>query len=72
MMQDFRVIEPFVAVAPLSGARRQFNAGETVACDTAKGGSTVTVEVGGSFAAYFLVERSVFETCCKWKPGSLL
>jgi hypothetical protein len=50
----------------ISGAQQQFTAGEIVACDTAQNGSTLTLEVGGDFTLYFLVERSVFEACCKW------
>jgi hypothetical protein len=66
MQQAFKVIRPFTALAPISGAQRQFTEGEIVGCDTAQSGSSVTIEVGGAFTAYFLVERSVFETCCRW------
>jgi hypothetical protein len=66
MRQEYEVTRPFAALAPISGAQQQFTAGEIVACDTAQNGSTLTLEVGGDFTLYFLVERSVFEACCKW------
>jgi hypothetical protein len=68
MRVEYMVIVPFTAVAPISGARQQFAAGEIVACDTAQSGSTLTLEVGGGYTLFFLVERSVFEACCKYTP----
>ncbi len=66
MLQEFKVIRPFEATAPISGTKRQFSPGEIVVCDKKQSGSTLTLEVGGAFTAFFLVERSVFEACCKW------
>jgi hypothetical protein len=66
MLQEFKVIRSFTAVAPISGTQRQFMPGDIVGCDTAQSGSTLTLEVGGAFTGFFLVERSVFEACCKW------
>jgi hypothetical protein len=66
MRQEYEVIRPFTAVAPISGAQQQFTAGEIVVCDAAQSGTTLTLEVGGAFTLYYLVERSVFEACCKW------
>jgi len=66
MRQEYKVIQPFAAVAPISGAQRQFMPGEIVVCDKAQSDSRLTLEVNGAFTAFFLVERSVFEACCKW------
>jgi hypothetical protein len=66
MKQEYKVTRPFTALAPISGAPRQFASGEIVVCDTAQNGPTLTLEVGGGFTLYCLVERSVFEACCKW------
>ena len=74
MRQEYKVIRPFTALAPISGAQRQFEAGEILVCDTAQNASTLTLEVEGGFTLYFLVERSVFEACYKWishTPGSI-
>jgi hypothetical protein len=57
---------PFTALAPISGAQRRFTARKIVICDIAQHGSTLTLEVGGGFTLYFLVERSVFEARSKW------
>ena len=66
MKQEYKVIWPFTAIAPISGAQRQFRSGEIVVCDTKQSGSTLTLEVGSAFTTFFVVERSVFEASCKW------
>jgi len=66
MLQEFKVMRPFTALAPISSAQRQFTAGEIVVCDTAQSGPTLTLEVRGAFTLFFLVERSVFEASCKY------
>ena len=66
MRQEFKVVRPFTALAPISGTQRQFTVGEIVGCDTAQSGSTLTLEVSCAFTLFFVVERSVFEDCCKW------
>lgn len=66
MKQEYKVMQPFKATAPISGAQQEFSPGEIVVCDTSEGGSTLTLQVGGSFTVYYLVERAVFEACCKW------
>ena len=66
MKQEYKVIHPFEATEPISGAQRLFNSGEIVLCDIKQGGSTLTLEVGAAFTTYFLVDRSIFEDCCKW------
>jgi hypothetical protein len=74
MRLEYNVILPFTAVAPISGAQQQFAVGEIVVCDTAQSGSTLTLEVGGGCTLFFLVERSVFEACCKYvshTPGGI-
>jgi hypothetical protein len=67
MLQQFEVIKPFTALAPISGAERRFAAGE-ISFATAQSGTTLILTL---FTDYFLVERSVFEACCKWgNPGA--
>lgn len=67
MKQAYKVIQSFAATAPISGTERQFSPGEIIVCDTKQSGSTLTLEVGdGAFTIYFLVERPIFEACCKW------
>jgi hypothetical protein len=66
MKQEYKVIQPFEAMEPISGAQKHFNSGEIVVCDTKRGGSTLTLEVGAALTTYFLVDRSTFENCCKW------
>jgi hypothetical protein len=65
MLHEFEVIRPFTALAPISGDERKFTEGEIVVCDMAQSGSTLTLEVGGAFTLFFLVERSAFEASCK-------
>jgi hypothetical protein len=65
MRREFKVIRPFTAVAPISGAQQKFAVGEIVVCDTAQSGSTLTLEVEGTYTLYFLVDRSVFEARCE-------
>jgi hypothetical protein len=66
MKQEYKVIRAFVATVPIAGTERQFSPGEIVVCDTKQKGSTLTLEVGGALTTFFLVDRSVFEACCKW------
>lgn len=66
MKQEYKVVQAFAATAPISGTQRQFSPGEILVCDAKQSGSTLTLEVGGAFTAFFLVDRSVFEACCKW------
>jgi len=66
MKQEYRVTQAFAATVPISGSQRQFSPWEIVVCDTRQSGSTLTLEVAGAFTTFFLVDRSVFEACCKW------
>ena len=66
MKQEYKVVQAFAATTPISGTQKQFSPGEMVVCDVKQRGSTLTLEVGGAFTAFFLVDRSVFEACCKW------
>lgn len=59
---EFKVVQAFAATTPISGAERRFIPGEIVVCDPKQQGSTLTLQLGGAF---FLVDRSVFESCCK-------
>lgn len=66
---EFDVLQPFAAVAAISGAKRQFSPGDMVFCDKGPENSTVTFKAGGTF---YLVDRSTFDVCCKWKnPGAV-
>jgi len=67
MKQEFKVIRPFLATAPISGTQKRFGPGDIIVCDIKQPGATLTLEAGeGSFTAFFSVERPVFEACCKW------
>jgi len=66
MKQEYRVIRPFTAAEPISGNEKKFAPGDIVICDAAETGPTLTLETFEGFTAYFLVERSIFEMCCKW------
>jgi hypothetical protein len=66
MRQEYKVIQPFTATEPISGNQQKFTPGDIVVCDPAQNGTTLTLETGGSFTLYFLVDRQVFEICCKW------
>jgi len=59
---EFEVVQPFTAVATISGAQRQFKQGETVYCDTEPDGPTILFRWESNF---FRVERAVFEACCR-------
>lgn len=66
MKQEYKVIQPFAATAPISPTQRRFNPEEIIVCDAEQNGSTLTFETEGPFTTFFLVDRSVFEACCKW------
>lgn len=64
----FDVVRPFVGVAAISGAKREFKPGERLMCEMPPIGSIVTFQ---SEKTAFVVERSVFEACCRWwNPGA--
>jgi hypothetical protein len=46
----------------ISGRERAFKPGETLLSDSGHSDGTVTIEMDKSL---FVVERSIFETCCK-------
>jgi hypothetical protein len=64
MMQPYDVIRTFEATAPISGRRRRFEPGDVIAYEMGQRGPTVTIEVDASL---FLVDRTIFKTCCKFK-----
>jgi hypothetical protein len=67
MMQEYKVMRPFAAAAPISGTQREFRPGEIVVCDKKQSGSVLTIEAANAaYSAYFTVDRSVFEACCEW------
>jgi len=69
MEHKYSVIQAFKATEPISGRERQFGPGEIVLFHTGQAGSTITIEVDSSL---YLVERSIFKTCCRFKnEGSL-
>jgi hypothetical protein len=67
MIQGYDVVRAFEATAPISGRKRRFEPGEVIAYEMGQAGPTVTIEVDASL---FLVDRSTFETCCKFKNAS--
>jgi hypothetical protein len=66
MIQEYKVIRPFEATAPISGTRRQFSPGEIIVCDKKQGDSTLTFGAAGGMSTFYIVDRSVFEASCKW------
>jgi len=48
----------------VSGRERHFQPGETFLYHTGQTGATITIEVDKTL---FLVDHSVFETCCTFK-----
>lgn len=58
---EFEVVKKFTARSAISDAERIFDRGEKVIC-AEPGASTIMLETGGAF---FLVDRPVFEACCK-------
>lgn len=67
MKQEYKVIQTFEATAPISDTKRRFSPGEVVICDIKQSGSMLALEAGeGPVATFYLVDRHVFEACCKW------
>jgi hypothetical protein len=59
---EFEVVRPFDAVATISGTPRRFNPGERVLCHSAPDDTRTMFEFESNF---FMVERTMFEACCK-------
>lgn len=64
MTLQFDVVRAFEATEPISGRRRRFDPGEVVTRDTGQAGTTVTFEAD---TILFIVDRSTFKTCCRFK-----
>ncbi len=64
MTQPYDVLQAFAAKTAISGREYQFKPGEIIACDKSQQGQTIVIETDGSF---FLVDRSVFDACCKFR-----
>jgi hypothetical protein len=64
MTQPYSVIQRFKATEPISCRERQFEVGDTVLYDIGQTGGSITIEFEWSL---FLVERSVFKACCRFK-----
>ena len=69
MTARFDVIQAFEATEAICGRARRFQTGEVVTCDSGQHGPNITIEAD---TIRFLVDRSIFKTCCKFKnePGS--
>jgi hypothetical protein len=67
MTLEFDILRAFEATEPISGRRRRFNLSEVVTCDTGQAGTTVTIEAD---TILFVVDRSTFKVCCKFRGGS--
>lgn len=66
MKQLYNVIQPFTARAAISGREREFQLGETFLCDPAQAGADIVIEADEFL---FLVERSTWAACSKFKGG---
>jgi hypothetical protein len=64
MTQPYDVILAFEATAPISSRKRRFEPGDVIEYDLGQRGPTVTIEVDASL---FLVDRTTFKTCCKFR-----
>ena len=64
VVQPYDVIRAFEATAPISGRKRRFEPGDVIAYDMGQRGATVTIEADSSL---FLVDRTTFKTCCKFR-----
>jgi hypothetical protein len=64
MILNFDVLHAFKATEPISGRERRFEPGAVIMCDTGQTGPTVTIEADMSL---FLVDRPIFESCCRFK-----
>ena len=66
MTLAYSVTREFYGTNAISGRVRRFKLGETPVCDAnaRSGDATVTLEIDSNF---FLVERSIFKTCCVHK-----
>ena len=62
MNQTYSVIQPFTATEPISGRERQFKVGDMLLYDMSQTGPSVLIEFEWS---RFMVERSIFTTCCR-------
>jgi hypothetical protein len=62
--RQFSVVQAFKATGAISGRERQLKPGDTLLSDTPQTESMVTIEFDKSF---FLVERAIFQACCKWE-----
>jgi hypothetical protein len=61
---QFSVVRAFKATSVISGRERQLKPRDTLLSDTPQIESMVTLELDKSF---FLVERAIFQACCKWE-----
>lgn len=63
MTLGYSVTREFYGTNAISGRVRRFKLGEVLLCDSKSGSGegTVTLEIDSTF---FLVERSIFLTCC--------
>ena len=64
MTKPYNVVKEFAAIEAISGLKRRFYPGDIVVCNFRQNGDNLVIEVGSSL---FLVERSIFETCCKFR-----
>jgi hypothetical protein len=64
MTARFDVIQAFEAKEAICDRVRRFNPGDIVTCDSGQHAPTILVEADMTL---FLVDRSTFDSCCKWK-----
>jgi hypothetical protein len=64
MTARFDVVQRFEAAEAICDRKRRFEPGEVVTCDSGQTGTMLTIEVDTIF---YLVDRSTFRSCCKWK-----
>jgi len=65
----YDVVRAFKATEAISGRERLFEPGFVISCDTGQSGPTLTFE---AHTTLFLVDRSTFKTCCKFKNDPIV
>jgi hypothetical protein len=64
MTQPYDVVQAFVAEEAICGREHRFKVGDIIACEMRQRGNSIVIEFETTF---FLVDRSVFDACCRFR-----
>ncbi|MBZ5641410.1 MAG: hypothetical protein LAO19_01505 [Acidobacteriia bacterium] len=64
MNLPYDVLQSFAAAEAISGREHRFNVGDIIVCEMRQRGISIVIEFETTF---FLVDRSVFDACCKFR-----